>query len=220
MPLRAIVFDFDGVLVDSEAAHGAGLAAAAAALGMEIRGERPDWYVGLGDHECFERIARANGRVPDAGLIADLVARKAEAFCRLSREGRISAYPGSFELLRSAAGRVPVAVCSGSHRRDIEPLLERHRASGLLSALVAADDVARTKPDPEPYLLAAKRLGVRPPDCVAIEDSPAGIASAVGAGLRVHAVCHSFPRERLGAAHHVHACIRGCGGALLRDLGG
>ena len=98
----------------------------------------------------------------------------------------------------------PVAVCSGSHRGDIEPMLEGWDVLSLLQTLVSADDVDKTKPDPAPYLLAAARLSLDPARCVAIEDSPAGIAAARAAGFRVHAVCHTFERARLGDAHQVH----------------
>ncbi len=207
MPHRAIVFDFDGVLVDSEPAHGRGLAVAAAMLGMEIREPNPRWYVGLGDTECFERIAASHGRSLDAGQLAMLIRSKAEAFSTASREGFIRLYPGAEKLVQAAALVGPVALCSGSHARDIHPLLHSLGIAECFRTVVTADDVARNKPHPDGYLLAAERLDVDPSDCITIEDSPAGIAAARAAGYRVVAVCHSFPADRLAEAHEIRETI-------------
>jgi beta-phosphoglucomutase len=202
----AIVFDFDGVIVDSEAAHGVALAAAAELLALSPPQERPDWYVGLGDAECFRRMGRASGRALTSEELERLIAGKAEVFARLCRQGRVAPIAGALELLRQCAEVLPVAVCSGSRRADIEPVLSTLQVLPLLSALVTADDVDRTKPDPAPYLLTAARLRVSPCQCVAIEDSPSGIAAAVGAGYtQVYAVCHTFAaRDLIGADHIQH----------------
>ena len=212
-PMRepGIVFDFDGVLVDSESVHERALLAAAAKLGMTaIRDERPGRYVGLGDVEAFERIAAANGRQLSADEMTLLIAMKGVAFGAASNAGAIDAYPGAVALLReaSAAGH-PVAVCSGSRRDDIEPILESLGVLPLLATVVSADDVEKTKPDPAPYLLVADRLGLSPARCLALEDSPAGITAALAAGLRVHALCHTFGPERLAGAHRIHDGISG-----------
>jgi beta-phosphoglucomutase len=208
-PPGAIVFDFDGVLVDSEAAHGAALAAAGESMALCQPGPPHDWYIGLGDVECFRRMAEAGGRTLSEADIALLIERKAEAFAAECRAGNVNVFPGAVELVRAAAEEAPIAVCSGSRRRDILPILETLGLVNLLRTVVTAEDVARTKPDPLPYLLTAERLGVPPGGCVAIEDSPAGVAAAVAAGYgRVHAVCHTFSRNRLAAAHHIHQCTR------------
>jgi beta-phosphoglucomutase len=206
---RAVVFDFDGVLADSESAHEEALVAASAKLGLTvIRNEIPGRYVGLGDVEAFERIAADNGVRLNEENMRLLIALKGVAFASRAHVGAAPAYPGSLELLRSVhdAG-IPVAVCSGSRRDDIEPMLESMGILPLLRTVVSADDVEKTKPDPSPYLLTAERLGLPPARCIAIEDSPAGITAALTAGYRVHAVCHTFERAQLSAAHHTHACI-------------
>lgn len=211
-----IVFDFDGVLVDSEPAHGRGLAVAAASLGMDIHESDPRWYVGLGDRECFQRIAAGNARTLGDEDLAVLTRRKAEAFSAASLDGCIRPYPGAVELVRAAAAAGPIGLCSGSHARDIRPLLASLGIAESFRTLVTADDVARNKPHPDGYLLAAERLGVRPDSCITIEDSPAGIAAALAAGYRVVAVCHSFPREKLGRAHHICETIACVAELLLK----
>lgn len=208
MPARAIVFDFDGVLVDSEAVHERALLDAAAALGITPpRDDRPGRYVGLGDVEAFAMVARARGRELTPEELRRGITIKGEAFARAARSGSIPPYPGAVDLLRAVATVVPVAVCSGSRLADLEPVLRALGVSELLATVVSADDVPRTKPDPAPYRLVVQRLGLDASQCAAIEDSPAGISSARGAGLRVHAVCHTFERDRLAGAHYLHASI-------------
>ncbi|MEX2218215.1 MAG: HAD family phosphatase [Phycisphaerales bacterium] len=205
MPERAVVFDFDGVIVDSEAAHEEALVAAAGKVGLSvIRDEQPGRYAGLGDAEAFERIGAANGQRLSEETMRVLIALKGVAFSAIAQTGAIRAYPPTLSLMRALADAgVPTGVCSGSHADDVEPLLESLELLPLVRAVVTADDVKRTKPDPEGYLLAASRLGVPPARCVAVEDSPAGIEAAAAAGYRVVAVCHTFSRERLGGAHEV-----------------
>jgi beta-phosphoglucomutase len=105
-------------------------------------------------------------------------------------------------VVRHAAARVPVAVVSGAHRREIEPVLEQAELAGHVTAVVTADDVKRGKPEPEGYRLALEALGdgLVAQDVVAFEDTEAGIASARGAGLRCLAVRGTLPDERLAAA--------------------
>jgi beta-phosphoglucomutase len=214
----AIVFDFDGVLVDSEAAHGEALGAAGAALGLSSPVDRPGWYIGLGDAECFRQMAVFSGRKLTPLDLDLLMTRKALHFGRQCRAGRIAAFPGSIALVHAAAEVAPIAVCSGSRRTEILPILEMLGLADLLSALVTADDVARTKPDPMPYLLTAARLSISPSACIAIEDSPAGIAAALAAGYRrIHAVCHTFEPARLAQAHQIHHSTEGMSVAELVD---
>jgi HAD superfamily hydrolase (TIGR01509 family) len=200
----AIVFDFDGIIVDSEPAHCRSIEAALASMGMGFpRKHEYARYIGRGDREVMAEVAAEQGRVVSAAEMEQLVREKSAAFLDLARTGFIKAYPGSVELMRAAAGVVPVAVCSGSERAIVGPVLESLGVMGLLRTVVTANDVPRPKPDPAGYVLAAARLGVEPARAVAIEDSPTGIRAAREAGYRVCGVCHSFPRERLSGAHEV-----------------
>ena len=210
MPARAVIFDFDGVIVDSEPAHARAIEFALAELGMPFPGrENYGRYIGRGDRECFIEVAREQGRNLSGVELERLVSCKAGAFLRSAREGAIRPYAGTVALLREAAQRGPVGVCSGSLRDSVQPVLESLGLLARLSVMVTASDVARNKPDPAPYLLAAERLGLPPQDCIAIEDSPTGIRSARAAGYTVHALCHSFPRDRLTDAHRVHESSAG-----------
>jgi beta-phosphoglucomutase len=202
---RAVVFDFDGVIVDSEPAHARAIKAALSRMGMAFPYEH-DYgrFIGRGDRECFVEVAREQGRELSAADLQLLVAFKGAAFVQALRDGLIRPFGATLELVRAAAERGPVAVCSGSLRESVEPVLEHFGIAACMTTVVTASDVDRNKPDPAPYLLAASRLGMEPGRCVAVEDSPTGIRAARGAGYVVHGVCHSFPRDRLSEADHVH----------------
>lgn len=207
--MRAIIFDFDGVIADSEPLHEIAVREAVRTMGMDVTHEEfVAEYVGHGDLNCFGGIGRAHGRELSNGEFERLKELKLEALIRLVGERPPRAQPGAVELIRSAAERVPVAVCSGSRKPEVEPILESLGVLECMTAVVTADDVAMTKPDPASYVLAAERLGVEASECVAIEDTPTGIRSAVGAGCFTVAVCHTFEAGELGEADLVVAGTR------------
>lgn len=199
---RAIIFDLDGTLADSEPAHERAIRQVVEAEGMRVTPEQfVELCVGYGELPALRNIARANGRTLPEALLAELAARKQDVFEEDLKRTGVEAWPGAVDLVMKASEVGPAAVCSGSPRRTVVALLRAMGVMDVLGAVVSLDDVQRGKPDPEPYRLTAERLGCHPEDCVAIEDTPAGIASAVDAGLRVVAVGHSLDRSRLGRAH-------------------
>jgi beta-phosphoglucomutase len=204
--LRGVIFDFDGVLVDSETAHFEAFRTVLAAEveGVMTKAEYDEHYLGYDDHTCVRRALELRGQAPSPEVVSDLVDRKGQAY----DEGllKIPFFPGAEELVLALyAASVPLAIASGSHRNEIESIL---RARGLwpcFRGVISADDVMNFKPHPEPYLRARAVLGAieSPAGVVAIEDSISGMASARAADLRVIGVTNSRPREKLGLAHHV-----------------
>ena len=116
--------------------------------------------------------------------------------------------PGSIELIEEAAARLPIAVCSGAVRVEIEKVLTVLGVIDRFRHIVTADDVENAKPDPSGYLLAAEKLGFAPERCLTIEDTDKGITAGKAAGLTVVGVCHSLPRDRLSEADLVVDSIR------------
>lgn len=209
---RGIVFDFDGVIVDSEPLHERACREAVGERGMGFTHEQFVAHcIGHGDHQAFLNIYRLNGREPEPGELARVKTRKTEVFLGLIASLPPVAQPNAVDLILACARRVPTMVCSGSRRVEVEPVLDRLGVLGALVGTVTADDVARTKPDPAPYLLAADRLRRAPGACVAIEDTPTGAASALAAGLRVLAVCTTLPAARHDKAHRVLPDLSGLG---------
>jgi beta-phosphoglucomutase len=195
MPVRAVVFDFNGTLSDDEP------------ILLEIYQElfaehgRPlsehEYYAELSGLSEEEIIGRWLGRVDD-GLIADRIARY-----RAKVSGGDTVYPEVREAVRYAAERVPVAICSGAFLEEIEPVVAAAGLAPYVSAIVTADHVRHGKPDPEGYLRVAELIGVPATESVAFEDTEAGVASARAAGAHVVAVTRTLGAARLTEAHEL-----------------
>jgi HAD superfamily hydrolase (TIGR01509 family) len=223
--LAGVIFDFDGIIVDTEPLHYWAFQDILAPLGFGYSWEEYlRSYIGFDDRDAFREVFRSVGRsLKDRDLQA-LVEEKGAAFQRIVTSG-VEVYPGVVELVRSIAGRLPLALCSGALPFDIDPILKQLGIAGLFDVIVTAADVRASKPDPESYALAVARLkaaypdrGITPGMCLAIEDTPAGIASAKGAGLKVMAVTNSYPEEKLASAGKVTGTLAGMDLQSLRIL--
>lgn len=202
--IRAIVFDFDGTLADSEPAHERAIRETIEPFGWSCDHRTfVDDFVGTSDRYCFTELARRHGEGMDGDRLAGLLQDKLAGYKALLEAGEVRAYDGAIGLVRACAHRVPIAVCSGSRLHTVQPTLERFGVWELLETCVTVDHVERPKPDPQAYTLTAERLGVEPGEIVAIEDTDHGLSSAVGAGLRTVAVAHSFGADRLGKAERI-----------------
>lgn len=221
--LKAIVFDFDGIIVDSEPLHYRAFQKALEPLGAGFSwAEYVKTYMGFDDRDAFrEAFSAAKMPLSDARL-AELIAQKAALFHDVAAEG-VSAYPGVIQLINSLSGVIPVALCSGALRSDIEPVLQMLSLSSAFDCMVTAEEVPASKPDPASYLLAIEKLQQFFPEAmitaagsVAIEDTPAGITSAQRAGLKVLAVTNSYPAEALFRADMI---VDSLGGITPEVLG-
>ena len=205
MTLQAIVFDFDGVIADSERLH---LRAYQDVLGPEGLGlsERDyyDRYLGYDDLGVFRELAKDRGWTLDRARVAELIARKGRRYEELAAAGEML-YPGSADFIRAAAREVPIAIASGALTHEIEEILERTGLLSFFPVIVGADQTARSKPDPEPFQTAFARLKahtgrqLEPWRSVAIEDSKWGLVSARGADLRLVAVTNTYSAAELRA---------------------
>lgn len=209
--ISAVIFDFDGVIVDTEPLHYRSFQQILEPLGLGYSWEAyVETYMGFDDRDAFMAAFAHQGKTLDHNTLVKLIAAKAEIFQQIIKSG-ITAYPGVVELIKALHGaKVPLAICSGALHSDIEPILNTLGISNCFDMIVSADDVAKSKPDPESYRMAFSKLdAIRPeirisPDCtMAIEDTPAGIASAIGAGLQVVAVTNSYSADQLAKAGHI-----------------
>lgn len=213
--MRALIFDFDGVIVDSEPVHESTIRAACAPLGIEVQ---HCCTIGLADEDALELIFREAGRELTREIQAALLQEKGRLVLEAFARGEARPFPGVLELIRTAAEEMPIAVCSAAFRREIDAVLRRLEIAPAFSVVVAMDDVARAKPDPAGYRLTAERLGMDPRDCVAIEDSPRGVTAACAAGMTAVGVLHTMPREAIAHAHHVVEHISELSVDSLRDV--
>lgn len=212
--LKAIVFDFDGVIVDSEPIHYRAFLRVAQTFGVEFSYDQyVEKYIGYDDRDAFRVMLGLPTGVPakpaEESRVAGYIDQKADAFEAVVNEG-IEMIPGVEPLIRAAGAKMPIAIASGASRRDIALILNKLGLSSLFRVVVTADDVARSKPDPETYARAVEILAGKFPQmnlhashCVAIEDTAAGIESARGAGLQTLALLTSTPSEKLRRAHRV-----------------
>jgi beta-phosphoglucomutase len=223
--LDAVIFDFDGIIVDTEPLHYRAFQEVLVPLGLGYPWEDYlDRYLGFDDRDALREAFRSGGKALAEGYLHRLIIEKGEAFNRIIASG-VSPYPGVVDLINSLRGTVPLAICSGALPSDIEPILQQLGISGHFDVVVTAADVPASKPDPASYTLAAARLNhacpdrdISPQSCLAIEDTPAGIASAKGAGLKVLAVTNSYPEEELIGADRAVSSLAGLDLKKLRIL--
>jgi HAD superfamily hydrolase (TIGR01509 family) len=182
--IEAVLFDMDGVLIDSEPAHMAALSGVLSDFGFPAPGVG-DWeavFLGRPDRDGLLDWFAAHGiDAPVEPLMDETLARFTDVFRDL-----VEPFEDGQWLARELRARgLPLALVSGARRAEIELTLATFDLGAVFAVSVSADDVARGKPDPEPYLRGAAALGVRPAACVVIEDAPAGVAAARAAGAAV-----------------------------------
>ena len=184
--MRAVVFDFNGTLSDDEPV----LARVYQELRPELTPER--YFTTLAGHTDEEILG------PNPALIA----RRIERYNELVADGS-TIDDETRAAVRFVASRLQVGIVSSAYSVEIEPVL---RASGLADAfdvMVTLDDVSRGKPDPEPYLLAAGRLGLEPSELLVFEDTDVGVRAAKAAGARVVGLSRTLGADRMGAADEI-----------------
>lgn len=200
MTIRAIVFDFDGVLADTERLHMRATQEALATRGWTLD-ERAyfDRYLGYGDRDLVLEFARDEGHAIDAALVEHLIGLKAARY-RAHLAAGDALFPSAAPCVTRLGGRFALGIASGSLQAEIQDILQAGGLAKVFRAIVGADDVTAGKPAPEPYLRAAALMGIDPADAVAVEDSRWGLESARAAGLSTIAVTTSYPETALSMA--------------------
>ncbi len=208
--LQAVIFDFDGVITDSEILHFRAFNKVLTQHGLELaKKEYYGKYLGLSDADCFKTLIGEGRLGITARQIPDLIQQKTRVFEELARtDGKV--IEGVRELLGLlAAEKTRMAICSGALRAEIELILEDANLRGFFEVIVSAEEVKRGKPHPDGFLLALKRLnanGVTPiaaKRCVVIEDSHWGLQAARAAGMQTVAVTNTYEAEQLAGADKI-----------------
>jgi HAD superfamily hydrolase (TIGR01509 family) len=212
--LQAVLLDMDGTLVDTEGYWWAAEVEVFAELGHVLDDAHREIVVGGPMSRALGHLISVTGAEATPHELSTAVNRR---FAQLIAGGKVPLMPGARRLLTElAAHRVATALVSASHRPIIDAVL-RSLGPQHFAISVAGDEVARTKPHPDPYLLAAARLGVDPARCVALEDTATGVTSAERAGCRVVAVPSLVPIER-AAGRTVLASLEQVDMSFLRSL--
>lgn len=218
--IRAVVFDFDGVIANSEPLHFQGFRDVLRDEGVELaQADYYGRYLGFDDAGAFAAMGHDNGRSWPVDRIRAFVARKAERMEELERDASVL-FPGARAAIERLAAAWPLAIASGALKLEILRVLEREHLTRHFRIVVAAEDTPVSKPAPDPYRLAVTRLAgaigeaLQPGDCVAIEDSQWGLQSARDAGLRTVAITHTYTADALTQADLVVSHLD----ALTRDF--
>ncbi|MGH9802446.1 MAG: HAD family hydrolase [Blastocatellia bacterium] len=217
--LKAVIFDFNGVIVDDEPLHLELFRRVLGEEGVALADE--DYhakYLGYDDRGCFTAAFRDAGKpqlAADAAFIAKLVERKADYYYEAIEE-RFLLFPGAVELVKKLAAKYPMAIASGALRGEIEVVLRRGGIRDCFEHIIASEDVTMCKPDPEGYVMALTALNssretpIKPEECLVIEDSIAGIEAAKRAGMSCLAVTNSYRAEDLAQADWIVPALLDC----------
>ena len=218
--LNAVIFDFDGIIVDSEPMHYQAFQQVLIPEGVEFSWEEYcEEYIGYDDRDAFKAAFNGHGIMKTAGQVSELIGQKAQVFQQLVHDGKATPLPGAVELIKSIPRKLPLALCSGALKSDIEPILANLGIEDAFRVIVTAEDTDKSKPDPAPYQHALEKLGIEDAStAIAIEDTPAGIVSAKGAGLKVLAVTNSYDREYLLEADAVTDSLENVTRLSLEDM--
>jgi beta-phosphoglucomutase len=207
MSLKAILFDFNGVIINDESIHEQLIEQLLIEENLTIKpGEYRKICLGRSDRACVKELLAKRGRVVSENYLTQLLNRKAESYVReIEKMAKLPLYPGLDDLVFQARSRnLKIGIVSGAIRKEIDLILNRANLAEHFKLIVAGDDITTSKPDPHGYLLAVKRLNQEYPDlnllpeeCLAIEDTFAGIQAAKRAGMQVVGVAHTYPFHML-----------------------
>lgn len=208
--LRAVIFDFDGVITDSEVLHLRSFNRVLAQYGVEI--STKDYYreyLGLSDIDCFRALIDKKVLQNPANGIESLAREKTEVFEELAKtEGRIiDGVRGFLQML--SQNNIPMAICSGALLTEIELVLEQAQLRSFFEVIVSAEFVKKGKPSPEGFLLTLKKLNherrnaISANQCIVIEDSHWGLEAAKAAGMHSVAVTNSYDADQLALAEKI-----------------
>jgi HAD superfamily hydrolase (TIGR01509 family) len=215
---QGIVFDFDGVIVNTEPLHLQASRDALARRGIELSDEEYyDRYVGYDDVGMFTQLAIDRGLPWCSDDLQEMLAAKALRFEELESAGA-ALVAGAGECVRRMADLSPLAIASGARPEEIERTLARLHLRSYFRTIVASGDTPSSKPAPDPYVEAAARLRAQPSRTVAIEDTAAGLASAKAAGLRCIGITTTFSASKLSLADVIVHSLDEITAALVASL--
>ncbi|MDP4201049.1 MAG: HAD-IA family hydrolase [Bacteroidota bacterium] len=199
--IKAILFDMDGVLVDSEEYIFEAARMMFAEHGVQVKPEDALPFVGMGENSYIAGIGRTNGFEVE---IERDKARTYQIYGEIT-QGKLKSLPGTVTFIQQCRQRgLKLAVASSADRVKIEiNLREIGVPAGTFDAIVSGEEVERKKPFPDIYLLAAEKVGVSPDECLVVEDAVSGVTAAKAAGARCLALTTSFPAEKLVEADQI-----------------
>ncbi|MEM7553656.1 MAG: HAD family phosphatase [Cyanobacteria bacterium P01_A01_bin.84] len=207
MSLKAVIFDFNGIIINDESIHRQLTEEMLLGENLNMQaGEFEKVCLGRSDRSCFRDLLANSGRIVDEQYLEKLLQNKTKAYAKkLEEVEQLPIYPGVEDIIYKARSReLKIGLVSGALGSDIELVINRANLAQYFEVVVSTDDVTTSKPEPEGYLLSVELLNKKHPDlnlqpqeCLAIEDTPAGIQAAKNAGMQVVAVANTYPFHML-----------------------
>ncbi|MBW4650527.1 MAG: HAD family phosphatase [Kastovskya adunca ATA6-11-RM4] len=207
MTLKVVLFDFNGVIINDEKIHQQLVEEILIAENLRFNPrDYREVCLGRSDRACLTELLERRGRILSESSITQLMRRKAQAYQQqLESLKKLPIYSGLEDLIyQLRVVQVPMAIVSGALRSEVELVLERSNLGQHFSTIVSGDDIKVSKPEPDGYLLAVEKLNQQFPelraqasDCLAIEDTPAGIEAAKRAGMQVVGVANTYPFQMM-----------------------
>jgi beta-phosphoglucomutase-like phosphatase (HAD superfamily) len=224
--LKAIIFDFDGVIADTEPLHLKAFQLTLKENGIELSDE--DYfenYLAYDDKTLFKELLKDRNYERNEAQISELMNRKSEHFENVLK-GNILVLEGVPEFISTISGKYPLAIGSGAIRSEIIDILESGGLGEHFEIIVSADEVINCKPDPEVFIEALRRLNnldsvsekISPQECLVIEDSTSGIKAAHSAGMKCIAITNSYAAEKLSEAELIKQSLKGIYLEEIEDL--
>ncbi len=207
MSLKAVLFDFNGVIINDESIHQGLIEEILLSENLVLKkGEYQQACLGRSDRACLHDLLSSRGRVVTDDYLNQLLHKKAQSYLlELEKLEKLPLYSGLDDLIfQLRSQNLKLGIVSGAIRTEIEPILERSKLAQYFPVIVAGDDITTSKPEPDGYKLAVQRLNQEHPglnlqskECLAIEDTPVGIQAAKRAGMQVVGVANTYPFHML-----------------------
>jgi beta-phosphoglucomutase len=221
--LQAVIFDFDGVIADTEPVHFKAFNEVLGRYGIEVSKEAYyREYLGYSDHDCFETIKKENPDKIGKTSLKSLMQQKSKSYLAYIKDQSCVIDHVSDFLRMLADNNLLIAICSGGLRNEIETVLLKARLHDFFEVIVSANEVKKGKPDPEGFVLALQILNSNHPgktikagDCVVVEDSHWGLEAAAAAGMHTVAVTNSYAKDELAAAEMI---VNNLGQVTIEEL--
>ncbi len=200
MTLKAVLLDFNGVIINDESIHQELIADIL--ISENLRPDESEFHtlcLGRSDRACLRDILGQRGRVVSDEYLDNLIQKKTQAYQqKLESLDDLPIYPGIEEFLTQLQQQgIAIALVTGALRSEVELVLQKSGIAKYFSVIVGGDDITQSKPEPEGYLLAVSQLNLRPSECLAIEDSYPGIEAAKKAGIPVVGIANTYPLHML-----------------------
>ena len=205
--IKAVIFDFNGVIINDERIHQQLIEEILLEENLVLKpGEYQQTCLGRSDRACLQDLLASRGRVVDDNYLTKLQQKKAQNYVeRIENLEELPLYSGLDDFIfKIRSSNLKLAIASGAIRKEIDLVLERAKLAEYFKIVVAADDITTSKPKPDGYLLTVERLSqeypelnLQPSECLAIEDTLAGIQAAKAAGMKVVGVANTYPFHML-----------------------